>query len=277
MTNKSRPILKYHGGKWRLAPWIISNFPNHFTYVEPFCGAASVLMRKTKSKIEVINDLNDRLVNVFKVLRDKESSQQLEMSLFRTPCSFSEYLEAREIHRDPIEDARRMIILGHQGHGGTGVSGGKKSGWRRRSGSGNGSNDWENIHSMVQSWCDRLRGVYIENDNALDVIKRWDSKKTLFYVDPPYVFSTRSKNCQNQGYSYEMADKDHINLHQALCSIDGMAIISGYECDLYDRLYSDWRRIEKEAMADKAKKTIECIWIHPNCDNHYKYKEPLLG
>ena len=67
-----RPALRYHGGKWRLAPWIIGHFPAHKIYCEPFCGAASVLLRKPRSRIEIINDLDSEVTNLFQILRDPE-------------------------------------------------------------------------------------------------------------------------------------------------------------------------------------------------------------
>lgn len=117
-----RPILKYHGGKWRIAPWIISHMPPHKNYVEPFCGAASVLLRKPKIAIEVLNDLNGRVVSLFKIMRQPDLAKRLKELIFYTPYAAAEYLEAREVHPDPIEDARRMLILGHQGFGSTGTS-----------------------------------------------------------------------------------------------------------------------------------------------------------
>jgi DNA adenine methylase len=94
MTN--RPIMRYHGGKWRLAPWIISYFPIHKVYVEPFGGAASVLMRKPRSHGEVYNDLDDEIVNVMRVLRDPGMCDALANSLALTPYSRTEFEQAYE-------------------------------------------------------------------------------------------------------------------------------------------------------------------------------------
>jgi len=80
----ARPVLRYHGGKWKLAPWIIAQMPPHRIYVEPFGGAASVLMRKSRVYAEVYNDRWDSVVNVFRVLRLNRAaaSGQLQEALF---------------------------------------------------------------------------------------------------------------------------------------------------------------------------------------------------
>jgi len=105
----TRPALKYYGGKWILADWIISFFPDHINYVEPCGGAASVLLRKSLSPLETYNDINGRVVNFFKVLRDQPEALVAKIKL--TPWSRTEQRLARELSEDPIEDARRFFCV----------------------------------------------------------------------------------------------------------------------------------------------------------------------
>ncbi|WP_420796979.1 DNA adenine methylase [Ectothiorhodospira variabilis] len=176
-----RPALRYHGGKWRLAPWIIRHFPRHRIYVEPFGGAASVLMQKPPSPVEVLNDLNGRIVSAFRVLRDPESAQRLSGLLALTPYAEAEYRACKAPASDPVEDARRLITLSYQAHGSTGASGGKATGWRRgdRGGRSTSARDWASLPDEVMQWCERLRGVFIEQSDALGIIERYDSPETF--------------------------------------------------------------------------------------------------
>src|SRR5690606_17939073 len=104
--------------KWRLAPWIISHFPPHQVYVEPFGGAASVLMQKHRVYAEVYNDLDGEVVNVFRVLRDPDTAARLERALRFTAFARDEYESAYEPCDDPVEQARRTIVKGAMGYGG---------------------------------------------------------------------------------------------------------------------------------------------------------------
>lgn len=116
MIAPTRPALRYFGGKWRLAPWIISHFPEHTCYVEPFAGGASVLLRKPESKVEVLNDLDGEVVNFWRVLR--EQTEAFIRAVELTPFSREEASLAYQVADDPLERARRLFIRSWQQRGG---------------------------------------------------------------------------------------------------------------------------------------------------------------
>ena len=129
--------------------------------------------------------------------------------------------------------------------------------------------DWTRYPVQIPLFVERLRGVVIENRDALEVIAQHDARDTLHYVDPPYVHSTRSEKTRGgrKGYSYELEDDDHRALAELLRSVDGMVVISGYPCDLYDKeLYPDWQRLERGHMADGARPRTEVLWISPSAE-----------
>jgi DNA adenine methylase len=130
----TRPVLRYHGGKWRLAPWIISHFPPHRIYTEAFGGAGSVLLRKPRAPfVEVLNDLDGEVVNLFRVLRDEQQSAQLCALLWRTPYARAEFVDSYEVIAAPVEQARRTVVRSFMGFGSDSASG-AVTGFRRATG-----------------------------------------------------------------------------------------------------------------------------------------------
>jgi len=263
-----RPVLRYHGGKWRLAPWIMSFFPEHKIYVEPYGGAASVLLRKPKVFAEVYNDLDGDVVNVFRILRDPVRARRLAELCYLTPWARDEFMLAYEPSDDPVEQARRTIARGYMAYGSTsrriGRSGFRAKAYRRNQ---TGAQDWTAWPAQVESFIERLRGVTIEHRPALEVILQQDSDETLFYTDPPYPQSTRSAiRCAGdveRAYACDMLDDDHRGLAEVLHCVKGMVVLSGYPCELYDlELYPDWRRHEREAMADAGQWRTEVVWLN---------------
>ena len=87
----------------------------------------------------------------------------------------------------------------------------------------------------------RLQRVQIENAPALEIIERYDTENTLFYLDPPYVHDSRN---DTKAYGHEMSDDEHIELADLLHAIRGRAVISGYRTPLYDKLFDGWKRID---------------------------------
>jgi DNA adenine methylase len=258
----SRPLLRWHGGKWLLAPWIISYFPAH----RVFGGAASVLLRKERAYCEVYNDLDNDAVGLFRVLRSDRAAD-LIAGLQLTPFARAEFDEAYLATEDPVEQARRLIIRSFMGYGSDGHNGARPTGFRSNS-SRSGTtpaHDWVNYPAPLQAIVERLQGVVIEHRDAMEVMAQHDGCDTLHYVDPPYVWETRSKakNSSRKNYRHELSDADHARLLTMLRALRGMVVLSGYPSDLYDAELQGWRRVERAALADGARPRTEVLWINP--------------
>lgn len=263
----SRPIVRYHGGKWKLAPWILDHLPPHHTYVEPFGGGGSVLLRKARSYAEIYNDLDGEIVNVFRMARD--CGDELRRALELTPFARDEFEASYSPIGDPLEQARRTILRGFQGFGSAAVCG-ERSGFRAsssRSGT-TPAHDWRNYPEAFVAIIDRLRGVVIENRDACVVMAHHDSLRTVHYVDPPYVHTTRSvkvrHNDLRKSYKHELTDDQHRELAVFLHGLRGMVVLSGYPSAVYDEAFADWHRLERPAMADGARARVECLWMNPS-------------
>ncbi|MEI9804071.1 MAG: DNA adenine methylase [Pseudolabrys sp.] len=271
LSKPTRPVLRWHGGKWKLAPWIISHFPRHRVYVEPFGGAASVLLRKERSYAEVYNDLDEEAVNLFRVLQEPLKAARLHRLLELTPFSRLEFeLAYTPVENDDaIERARRLIIRAFMGHG-SDAHAAKASGFRANSNKSGSTpaHDWVNYPTALHKTVERLRGVVVECRNAVDIMQRHDGRETLHYVDPPYLPETRSWQKTGKGsgnYTHELSPDDHARLLELLKTLVGMVVLSGYPSPLYDDALPDWRRIEIGAHADGALDRTEVIWINPAC------------
>jgi DNA adenine methylase len=264
---RPRPVLRYHGGKWLLAPWIISHFGPHRVYVEPFGGAASVLMRKKRSHVESYNDQWGTVVNVFRVLRDPIKSAALARMLHLTPFARDEFdgitgLEFGGL--SDVERARCTVLRSLAGFGSASTNGAHVTGFRANSAASpiTPAIDWSNYPAHIPHFVERLRGVVIENRDAFEVIRQHDSRTTLFYLDPPYAHATRNLRRGNAMYAFEMSDEDHIALASVIHEVQGMVIISGYECELYQKLFGTWTHYKKEHVIDGGRKRSESIWLN---------------
>ncbi len=262
-----RPLIRWKGCKHKIAWWIIGLMPPHWCYAEPFGGGAGVLMRKPRSRSEVYNDLDGRLVNVFRVLRDPAMSERLEALIRLTPFARAEYELAFERADDPVEDARRTLALAFMGHGSDAASRQCRSGFRASAVHRKGGEAWDWAHypDYIRGFTDRLRGVVIECSPAAKVFELQDSPKTLFYVDPPYTLASRTMHHGHE-YKFEMTDADHIALAGVLHGLQGMVMLSGYASPLYDELYKGWRCVSRGTFANKARPRTECLWMSPNIE-----------
>lgn len=269
MTTVTRPALRYHGGKFRLAPWLLQFFPPHQAYVEAFGGAGSMLLQKPRCSAEVYNDLDERVVGFFRVLRDPEQSAELQRRCALTPYARAELEWSFEPGVDAIDAAHRLVVRSFMGHGSDSATRTTRTGFRARLTDGRAlpSQEWATWADCIPALRERLRGVLIENDRAVRIVDRMDGPATLFYLDPPYVHSTRTGktgNSGSNGYLHEMTDEDHDELLQRVLRAAGMVVISGYPCDMYDEALVTWERHQRSAVAQGAMRT-EVVWLNPAC------------
>jgi len=269
----SHPLIRYHGGKFRLAPWIIAQMPNHTCYTEVFGGAAGVLLQKPKAYAEVYNDLDSDITNLFRVLRNAQQREELVEQLILTPYSREEFESAWLLVDEPVEQARRTIIRAQMGFGSAGASMGM-TGFRidTKRQYGTAQSLWAEYPEHLSSIGQRLSGVLIENRPAVKVLKDHDAPMTLHYVDPPYMHETRYLGAKaGRIYRHEMSDQDHVELLEELLTLEGMVMLSGYESDLYKNMLKGWKCLSVNARISSGKGTdtrLECLWINPQAENN---------
>lgn len=263
-----KPLVPYHGGKGRLAAWIVDLMPAHRVYLEPFAGSAAVLLAKPRSTHEILNDVDGNVVNFYRVLR--EDPDELERVCRLTPYARDEFAGA-DLHDDSIDDlerARRWWVRTNQSFAHTGtVATGWSTSIKR------GSNNARSVLNRIDRFAaaaERLATVTIESRDALELIPEYSVPDGVIYADPPYLLSTRSAMSRRPGgdYSHEFAsDDDHRALATALHASSGMVLLSGYHSPLYDELYGDWDQVERRVVRRSSNgrssalpHAVEVVW-----------------
>lgn len=269
MNAPSRPLLRWHGGKWLLAPWIIGHFPKHRCYLEPYGGAFSVGIRKPRTYAEIWNDLDCELVNLMRVLRDERRAPKLIRALELTPFARTEFEAAYAPARSGLERARRLIIRSFMGFGSDGGSGIYRTGFRgnrNRSGT-TPAHDWANYSDALALIVERMNRVVIESRPALEVMATYDGPETLHYLDPPYLASTRTRAARRPDsggvYRHELSEAEHRDLLAFILELEGMVVLSAYPSEIYAEALAGWRCVERDSHADGARDRVEQLWINP--------------
>lgn len=265
----TKPVLRYHGAKFRMAEWVMQFFPEHNTYIEPFGGAAGVLLQKPRVYAEVYNDMDSSVVNFFRVLRDPSQRSQLLERIILTPYSRTDFEEAWEPTDDPIEEARRLCIRAQMGFGSAGATKGA-TGFRIDSKReyGTAQHLWTTYPAAVADAGQRLAGVLIENHPAIDIMFQHDTEASLHFVDPPYVHSTRHMVNTKRCYRHEMSDQEHIDLIEALKKLKGYVVLCGYDNHLYSEHLSSWEKHSIKSRISAGRGTalrLENVWLNPAC------------
>ena len=253
----------YYGGKERLGKWIIPMMPDHTTYVEAFGGSGSILFAKSPSKVEVYNDINGDLVNLFRVLRN--DYDKFYWTLEYMPYSRYVYKHCEE-ELDPEDNIDRAVITYLKYA--QSFCGGFGNGWGYSVVQNQARKYWNRIDRLGEVR-DRLKGVQIDCRDAVELIKAFDSPETLFYLDPPYSFCTRSTK---KGYPFEMSDQQHEALLDAILDVEGMVMLSTFDGCLYNALKEyGWRPQKLDRKIASANNKLigqqraktEVVWMNP--------------
>ncbi|MDE6852679.1 MAG: DNA adenine methylase [Lachnospiraceae bacterium] len=259
-----RSVLKYPGSKWNIADQLVSLIPEHHSYVEPFFGSGAVFFRKLPSAIEMINDRDSNVTNLFRCIQ--EDPERLAGLVLTTPFSrevydncYQEVSLVQMAMDDPYYKALLFLIKCWQGYGYR--TSGHKVGWKRDVYGREKMYslwDWYQLPDRIIKVAERLRMVQIENRPALDLIEQYNHSNVFMYLDPPYVFSTR---CGKQ-YKYEMSNKDQENLLTTILKSKAKIMISGYESDLYNGYLQGWEKEYFTSCAEHGSSRQEVVWMN---------------
>lgn len=267
-----RQVLKYPGSKWNLSDKLVKLIPDHHTYCEPYAGSMAMLFKKDPSPIEVVNDIDSDVVNLFQCIqRDSERLARLVMT---TPYSREVYESQFENlgYASRYQQAAGFLVKCWQGHGYRTI--GSKVGWK---------NDvqgrerayalwnWYRLPEWIIDIVERLRMVQIEHRPALEVIQRFDFSNVFMYIDPPYLLGTRT----TKQYVHEMSDDDHEELLRVIIKSKAQIMISGYASELYDDYLGDWTRMEFRSNAEHGRERTEVVWMNFNPDGQMTIEDFL--
>lgn len=287
MTNAAERRKKmiafgWYGGKFSHLDFILPNLPEDaYHFCDVFGGSAAVIINRPPAPVETYNDLDSELVNFFATLRDPKTSDVLVKAIGLTPFSREELHIACQplAEADSLERARRFFVRARQTR--TGLAQKSSEGrWAHcvltsRAGMSGAVSRWlgsvEGLAEIVQ----RLQRIQIENAPALEVLRRYDSPKTLFYLDPPYVHDARG---DVNAYGDEMSDADHIELIEFLRGVQGRFALSGYRNPIYDGLLNGYRRIDGPAKLCHSvrQQRQECLWVNYD-DQGVRLSRPHSG
>lgn len=283
MNVKTKRIsaINYFGGKQRYLEFYLGLIPDGiYHWVETCCGSAAVTLNKKPSPIETISDIDGRVINFMRVLRNQKQFKKLHRSLQLTLYNHNEFDQALEMVKDPIEDARRFFVRALQSFGGHCDTTRRVNSWRV-----NNSESRYNMSLDVSKWLSKIKGlpevvarlqtVQIDNRDLFEMLKIYDSADTLFFIDPPYLPDVRTGTSD---YRFEMTHHEHELLSVRLASIKGKFILCGYEHPDMDEWYPADKFV-KVAGPDRATNlaksksaaTREMVWL-----NYRPYKQTEL-
>lgn len=264
--NKDKLIaFNYFGGKFTWLEYLYQNFPDNFTHlVDVFAGSMVVSLNYKGRVIKTANEINADITNFFAVLRDHEPD--LIRLLLLTPCSELEYNSSWEPAEDKIEQARRFYVRIRQSFFGLGAQR-KNKGWHMakqhvNAQGGETVSRWNNAIEKLHEVADVIRSNFqITNLDYSDCIDKIDFPGAFFYADPPYPLECRASS---NDYKFEFTNEQHEALASKLHGIQGLAMVSSYNCPLMDQLYGDWYKVEFPVKKNniRSSEVQEVVWMN---------------
>ncbi len=268
--SRRRIVFGWYGGKFSHLDWLMPLLPECHHYCEPFAGSGAVLLNRGSSPVETYNDIDGEVVNFFRVLRDQH--EELIRGIALTPFSREEYhraISGSVLGVTDVERARRFYIKARQTR--TGLAQTASLGrWANckdtsRAGMSGVVSRWLGGVEALDDIAQRLLRVQIENRPALDVIRLYDSPKTLFYCDPPYLHATRG---DSKAYGFEMDETQYGEFAKMVNQCSGKVAVSGYDHPLMEELFpsSHWQKtVGRDKTIHSTKDTRqEVLWTNYN-------------
>ncbi|MBU3131606.1 Dam family site-specific DNA-(adenine-N6)-methyltransferase [Clostridium gasigenes] len=246
-----KPPISRMGGKSKLRKVIIEMLPESTCYVELFFGAGWVYFGKEPSKIEVVNDVDKELINMFKMI--KHHGPEMERLLkyeFSGRDIFEEYKNFSLEYSTDVNRAIRFLYLTNYSF----ASKGNNYGY--------GTSTLPNQKMFKETYLDpirdRLKNTFVESLSFEKIIEKYDREHTVFFADPPYY--------ETAGYNNEFGEKEQLILFEKLSNIKGKFLLTINDHPMIRELYKDFNIKEVEVVYSVSRQT----------DARGKYKELII-
>lgn len=242
--------------KKNFVQWIVCNFPENIqdlVYLEAFSSGACILLNKTKSKIEVINDHDEEITGIYKAIRNEPKELVRRLNLYK--CCEETFLRSQKkiAFEDYLDRAVNEYIVTRMSKTESKRTFCEKICQKCKRSK---ASAWIDAIEELNLIAERIKETHIFSLPAIDIIRKFDTPDVFLFCDPPALIETNNKKSM---YESEMTTDDHIELSIALNNFSGKVLLSGNLNPLYKRLYAGWH-MEKKKTATKSKKNVEVIW-----------------
>jgi DNA adenine methylase len=264
--------VKYYGAKGKIRSKLLPLIPRLDIYCEPYGGSGSILCAlDPPAPVEVFNDLNCDLINLFRCFQDLDRFAKLKHRLYYTPYARAEFNRAKDILADPTsapdDRAWAVFVALNQGFGGRLPPTAWSRTYASKRGMAANTSHWNTLRLTLDEFHARFMRVQIDCQDALKCIKDWDSAGTVYFLDPPYAPPAR---LQYDAFAKECTTSHHKRLVALILQVKGAVVLSGYANDIYLPLEQNgWERIDfpshctVNASKGPARPCTESVWRNP--------------